>query len=216
MFRNVFLLFHYYTPLEMGIALQLSKLESPSPRDALCQFKFNWNWPIGSGGKKFNFINVLSLFRYYLPLEICVALHLNELKYSSHKNVLFQVSLKLTKWFWRLKIFEFPQCIFAISLLSPLMKRHGPLFEQTWISFTQSCFVPSLDEIDSVVLEKSIKMWKVYVWMDHDRHNRLSENFTWSFSSGDLAKNKKKKKKNMYNTCRNHFHFKTLYGYYTI
>ena len=91
LFRNVFLLFHYYTPLEMGIALQLSKLESPSPRDAFCQFKFNWNWPIGSGGKNFNFINVLSLFRYYLPLEICVALHLNELKYSSHKNVLFQV-----------------------------------------------------------------------------------------------------------------------------
>ena len=35
-------------------------------------------------------------------------------------------------------------------------------FEQTWIPFTQGCFVPSLVEIDPVVLEKKIKMLKVY------------------------------------------------------
>ena len=35
--RNVFSLFHYYIPLEMGIAPHLNKIESPSPRDALCQ-----------------------------------------------------------------------------------------------------------------------------------------------------------------------------------
>ena len=32
----------------------------------------------------------------------------------------------------------------------------GPSFEQTRIPFTQGCFVPSLVEIDSVVLEKMI------------------------------------------------------------
>ena len=35
-------------------------------------------------------------------------------------------------------------------------------FEQTWFPNTQECFVPSLVEIDAVVLEKKMKMWKVY------------------------------------------------------
>ena len=38
----------------------------------------------------------------------------------------------------------------------------GPLFEQTWIPFTQGYFVPSLVEIGPVILEKKMKMWKVY------------------------------------------------------
>ena len=36
-FVNVFLLFCNYLPLEKGVALYLNKLESPSPKDALCQ-----------------------------------------------------------------------------------------------------------------------------------------------------------------------------------
>ena len=32
---------------------------------------------------------------------------------------------------------------------SPLLKGHGPSFEQTYIPFTQGCFVPSLVEITS-------------------------------------------------------------------
>ena len=54
------------------------------------------------------------------------------------------------------KIFKVGQCIFTISLLSPLWKRRGPSFEQTQIPFTQGCFVPSLVEIGPVVLEKNI------------------------------------------------------------
>ena len=34
--------------------------------------------------------------------------------------------------------------IFPLSLLSPLGNEHCPSFEQTWISFIQGCFVPSL------------------------------------------------------------------------
>ena len=48
------------------------------------------------------------------------------------------------------------QCIFAILKLSPLGKGRGSSFEQTWILLTQGCFVPSLVEIGSVVLEKKI------------------------------------------------------------
>ena len=45
---------------------------------------------------------------------------------------------------------------FAISLLSPLGKGHGPSFEQIWIPITQGCFVPSMVKIGQVVLEKKI------------------------------------------------------------
>ena len=39
----------------------------------------------------------------------------------------------------------------------------GSSFEQTWIPFTQGCFVPKLVEIGPVVLEKNIlKFCKVY------------------------------------------------------
>ena len=36
-FVNVFLLIRNYLPLEKGGALHLNKVESPSPKDALCQ-----------------------------------------------------------------------------------------------------------------------------------------------------------------------------------
>ena len=33
--------------------------------------------------------------------------------------------------------------MFTLLLLSPLGKGHGPSFEETWIYFTQGCFVPT-------------------------------------------------------------------------
>ena len=54
------------------------------------------------------------------------------------------------------KILKFCQCIFAISLLSPLEKRWGPSLEQTWVIITKRCIVPSLVEISLAVLEKKI------------------------------------------------------------
>ena len=53
-------------------------------------------------------------------------------------------------WLWR-QIFKFRQCIFAISLFTPLGKSCWPSFEQTWITFVQS-----LVKTGSVVLEKKI------------------------------------------------------------
>ena len=100
--------------------------------------KIVWNWLSGSGEEDFFYFvfDVFLLFRNYLPLEKGGALHL---KNSLH-----------------------PRMLCAISLLSPLGKGLGPSFEETWIPFTQGCFVPSLVEIGPVVLEKKMKMWKVY------------------------------------------------------
>ena len=66
---------------------------------------------------------------------------------------------------------------------------------KTWISFTQGCFVLSLVKIGPVVLEKKMKMWKVY---DNNNNNdddndrqRTEDKFwleklTWAFGSGEL------------------------------
>ena len=51
---------------------------------------------------------------------------------------------------------KFHQCIFTISLLSPLGKGYDPSYEQNWIPFTQVCFAPSLVEIGYEVLENKI------------------------------------------------------------
>ena len=49
---------------------------------------------------------------------------------------------------------------FAILLLTAPGKRCDPLFEQTWIVFTQENLVPKLDEICPVVEEKKIiRIW---------------------------------------------------------
>ena len=46
-------------------------------------------------------------------------------------------------------------------IISPF-EGHDPSFKQCWIHIIQECFVPSLIEIGPVVLEKKMKMWKVY------------------------------------------------------
>ena len=98
-------------------------------------------------------------FRYFcnnLPLEMEMGrvLHLNKLESLSPKDALWQVWLKMAKWFWRRRFLNFVNVFsifrylyfFAISQLSPLGKGQGPSFQQTWIPFTQGCFVPSLVE----------------------------------------------------------------------
>ena len=55
-FVNAFLLFRNYLSLEKGRALHLQKLESPSPKDALCQVWLKlvqWFWR----RRFFNFVN---------------------------------------------------------------------------------------------------------------------------------------------------------------
>ena len=57
------------------------------------------------------------------------------------------------------------------NLLSTLTELNGSSFEKTWIPFTQGCFEPNLVEIGPAVLEKKIKMWKVYDNANEDDDN---------------------------------------------
>ena len=62
----------------------------------------------------FNFINVFSLFRNYLPLEKGVAIYLNKLELTSTKNALpslVEIGLSGSEE----EDFNFFQCIFVIS-----------------------------------------------------------------------------------------------------
>ena len=99
-FVNVFSLFRYYLPFEKGVALHLRKPEFPSPKDALGQVWLKLaQWFLR---KRFlKFVNIYLLFRYYLPLEKGVALHLIKHEFPSPKNALCKVWLKLAPWFLR-------------------------------------------------------------------------------------------------------------------
>ena len=123
-----------------------------SSKDDLCQF-----WPSGSGGKKSNFVNVFLLFRNTYLFEKCVALHLNKLN-SLHLRMIYA---KLG-WNWpsgpEEEIFKFIRCIFTFSWLSPVLKKGVALRLNKLESQRMLC--AKFVWIDTVVLEKKMKMWK--------------------------------------------------------
>ena len=125
-------------------------------------------------------------FCYYFPLEKGVALHLNKLESSSPKNALCHIWLKLALWFLRRWFFKFVNIFLLFPYYLPLEKGVALHLNNAWIPITQGCFVPSLFEIGPVVLERKMKMWKVYRqtdWWRITTDNRWSEKLTRDFSS---------------------------------
>ena len=129
-FVNVFSLFRNYLPLGKGGALHLNKPKSPSPKDALCQVGLKlakWFWR-----RRFlNFVNVFSLFGNYLSLEKGGALYLNNLESPSPEDALFQVWLKLAKWFWRRRFFNF---VNVFSLIRYNWRRQRQTTDKNYLS----------------------------------------------------------------------------------
>ena len=151
-----------------SLVLHLNNLESPSPQDALCQVGLKLAHAVRFWRRRFlNYVNVFSLFRNYLPFEKGGALQFFFIQGC------FVPSLVEIGSVVREKIFKFCHSIPTIPKLSPLGKGRDPSFEQTWISFTQGCFVSSLFEIGKVVLEKKIKMWKVYRRTDRQTRDEM-------------------------------------------
>ena len=87
-------------------------------------------------------------------MEKGVVLRLNQIESPLPKDALCQVWSKLAQCFWRRRFFNFVNVFLLFRYYLPIGKGQDPSFEQTWIYFTQGCFVPSLVEI--------WKMWKVY------------------------------------------------------
>ena len=131
-----------------GGALHLNKHVSSSPKDSLLQVWLKLaQW--FRRGRLFNVVNVLSLFRNNLPLENGGALQLNKLEFPSLEDVLCQVWMELALWFWRRRFFYF---VNVFSLFRN--KGRGLSLEQTWMPFTQECFVPTL-----VVIGLVVRIW---------------------------------------------------------
>ena len=92
--------FRNFLPLQKGVTLHFNKLESPSPKDALCQVCLKLaQWFLRRRFLKF--VNVFLQFLYYLPLEKGGALHMNKFESPSPKDALCHVWLKWDQWFWR-------------------------------------------------------------------------------------------------------------------
>ena len=104
--------------------------------------------------KILKFCQCISLFRNYLPLEKGGALHLNKLVSPSPKDASCQVWLKLALWFWWGRFFNFVYVFSQFRNYLPFGKGRDPSFEKTWIPFTEGCFVPSLVEIDPVLMRR--------------------------------------------------------------
>ena len=105
------------------LVLHLKKLESPSPKEALCQVQLKlaqWFWR----RRFFNFLNVFSLFRNYIPLEKGGALHLNKLQSPLSKDALCQVWLKLAQWFQRRRFLNFVNVFLVAARLGTNPFRH--------------------------------------------------------------------------------------------
>ena len=178
---------HRYKHLRKFFRNKLSlfiKLKSSLPKDAFC--KVGWNWPSGSGEEDYKISSISPLGERKCPLFEKTWIPFSQGFFVSGLVEIGPVVLEK-------KIFQFRPCIFAISLLSPLGKGWGPPFELTLIPITQKCFVPSLVEIGRVVLEKKMKMWKVYRQTDSGREGRTTvsrqtEKLTWAFSSDKLKR----------------------------
>ena len=142
-FINVFSLFPYYPlGIEKGRVLHSNKLESSSPKAALCQVWLKLALWFLLIRRYFKFVNVFSLFLYYLHLEKGLALHLSKLESPTPKDALCQVWLKLALWFLR-RFLKFVNIVFSLFPYYLLLEKGVALHLN----------LPSLVEIGPVVLE---------------------------------------------------------------
>ena len=105
-FVDVFSLFRIYLPLKKGRALHLNKLESPLPKDDLCQV---WLKLAQSFWRRrfLKFVNVFVLIRNYLPLEKAESFHFNKHVFPSSEDALCQDWLKFAQWLRRRRFLKF-------------------------------------------------------------------------------------------------------------
>ena len=135
---------------------------------------FCWKWLSGSG----EIFTVFSLFLDNLPLEKGVPFIWIKLNSLFPEDAWWQIWLNLVLWFLRRKFFNF------VNVFYLLEGKDGTSYKLIWIPFTKGCFVPSLVEIVPLVLEKKMKMWKVYDNNDDNNDDKLTSAFGGYPSSG--------------------------------
>ena len=181
-FVNVFSMF-CYLPLKKWVTIHLNKFKFPSPKDALYKAwsKFTqWFW----GTIFFKITSMyFSYFNIFFPWTRTgpfIWTNLNPLL----KGMLCAKfgPIEPLQWSRRRLFLYFRQSINPFSLLSPLGKGKEPSFEQTWIPFTQGCFVPSLVEIDRVIGRRRQKCEGLQQrWRQKERRRTTDKFLSWDF-----------------------------------
>ena len=82
------------------MSLYLKTFDVHSVKIALCQVWLKLA-KLFRRSRILNFVNVIFLSRNYLPLQMDVTLHLNNLEFLSSKDGFRQMWLILAQWFWR-------------------------------------------------------------------------------------------------------------------
>ena len=118
--------------------------------------KFAWNWPRGSGEKDFQVLTMyIPYFVIIFPWKRAWPFIWTNLNSLHPRKLCVKVG-----WNWPMVL---EKNIFEILPMYVYLPLGGWTisFEQIRISSTQGCFIPSLAEIGTMVLEKKTEMWKV-------------------------------------------------------
>ena len=135
----------------------------------------------------------MSLCKNYLPLEKGWAIHLNKHEFTSPKEALCQVWLKLAQWFWRRRFLNFVNVFLLFRNYLP-WEKGGPFLNK---------FVSGLIEVGSMVLENKIFLiaslyfhyfliispWnrvELFIWTNLNPFHptMLCAKFVWNWSGG--------------------------------
>ena len=93
---------------------------------------------------------------------------LEKREFSSFKDALCKIWLKLAHRFWRRRFLISSMYFSYFVIISPWLKVFFS-FEQIWIIFIQGCFVSSLVEIGPVILEKNVfSLFRYYPSLEKD------------------------------------------------
>ena len=101
-----------------------NKLQSPSPKDALCQI---WlNWPSSSGGEDFKISSMYLCYFVNISPWKRLGPSFEHTSIPFTQDALCQVWLKLAQWFWRKRFFLILSMYFRYLVIISPWKRVGP------------------------------------------------------------------------------------------
>ena len=142
---------------------------------------FVWNRPSGSWEKDLKISSMY--FRYFIIISSRKRAwpFIWKILNSHHPRML----CAKFGWNWPCGSGDFINVFFLLIRNYLPLEKGVPLYEQTWIPITQGHFVLSLVEIGLVVLEKKMKMWKVYNNFndDDDHNNKDGQRTNWDQKS---------------------------------
>jgi hypothetical protein len=120
-------------------------------------------------GKNYDLTKFLH-FCDHFPFEEKLAFYLYNLEFPLPKDDLYQVWLKLARWFWRRRFFfSIWKQVNMVFPIVALPDPQGAWFEDTWIYIISESFRVNMTYSGSVLLEKNIFKWPhpifAFLWL---------------------------------------------------